>query len=326
MAAGIELVTGYTGVVHITSDDDGGGYASIVGPGNYVSADVGRAMAAELPDANTLRVYDGEAWMGGRHVRIPRGSYVDVPIESGTQGQQRHDVVAIRYTKDPATGKESCDLVCVKGTPGSSSAPATLSGSPLTGSATCDMPLYRVDLNGISPAAPVRLFTSMASAATRKVAASDITSGVLPVVRGGTGQTRLTGNPGLIHSQFDTNLPDAGFIPVFTDGWGDGGYMNPTQLRTKMGTPHIRLWTTTASVKSSSGQAFTQAQLAIPTYQCRPINKDKDFLLLTNGDTTAHNVGIRRAQIQSNGTIWVEFTEAPSAGTFRFTCCLIQGV
>lgn len=223
MAAGIELVTGYTGGVHITSEDDGGGYASIVGPGNYVSADVGRAMAAELPDANTARVFDGEAWFGGRHVRIPTGSYVDVPIESGTQGQQRHDVVAIRYTKDPATGQESCDLVCIKGTPGSSSAPATLSGSPLTGAASCDMPLYRIDLTGISPAAPVRLFTTMASAATRKIAASDISSGTLPVARGGTGaasadqacQNLIRGRP--IWPQY---------LELGTGASGHGGYVD----------------------------------------------------------------------------------------------------
>ena len=30
----VELVTGYTGEAHIESADDGGGYASIVGPGN----------------------------------------------------------------------------------------------------------------------------------------------------------------------------------------------------------------------------------------------------------------------------------------------------
>ncbi|TGY57923.1 hypothetical protein E5335_09835 [Coriobacteriaceae bacterium] len=189
----VELVTGYTGEAHIESADDGGGYASIVGPGNYVSSDVGQALRAEMPDANTCRVHDGEAWFGGRHVRIPTGSHVDVPVESGTQGQQRHDVVCVRYARDAATGVESCSLVCVKGVPGSPSAPATLPGSPLTGATSCDMPLYRIDLNGISPAAPVRLFTPMASAANRKVSASEIASGTLPVARGGTGAANADG-------------------------------------------------------------------------------------------------------------------------------------
>lgn len=223
MAAGIELVTGYTGGVHITSEDDGGGYASIVGPGCYVSGDVGRHMDAEMPDANTLRVFDGEAWFGGRHVRIPTGSYVDVPVESGTQGQRRCDVVAIRYTKDAGTGKESCALMCVKGTPGSTAAPATLPGTPLTGATTCDMPLYRIDLNGISPAAPVRLFSYMASAATRKIAASDISSGTLPVARGGTGaasadqacQNLIKGRP--IWPQY---------LELGTGASGHGGYVD----------------------------------------------------------------------------------------------------
>lgn len=57
----------------------------------------------------------------------------------------------------------------------------------------------------------------------------------LTVASGGTGQTRITGNPGLIHSMFDGSLPNADYIPVFTTGWADGGYMTPTNLRNKMG-------------------------------------------------------------------------------------------
>lgn len=188
MSDGVDLVTGYRAEAHITSEDDGGGYASIVGTGNYVSADVGSAMAAEVPSANICRISDGEAWFGGRHVRIEPGSHVDVPIESGTQGQQRRDLIVLRYTKDSTSGKEDCNLVCIKGTPGSTADPATLPGSPLTGATQCDMPLYRIPLSGISVGNPVKLFGTTPSLATITIPPSRI-SGTLPISKGGTGAT-----------------------------------------------------------------------------------------------------------------------------------------
>ena len=188
MSDGVDLVTGYRAEAHITSEDDGGGYASIVGIGNYVSADVGSAMAAEVPSANICRISDGEAWFGGRHVRIEPGAHVDVPIESGTQGQERRDIVAIRYTKDSTTGKEDCNLVCIKGTPGSTADPATLPGSPLTGATQCDFPLYRIPLSGIAVGNPVKLFGITPSLATITIPPSRI-SGTLPISKGGTGAT-----------------------------------------------------------------------------------------------------------------------------------------
>ena len=54
----------------------------------------------------------------------------------------------------------------------------------------------------------------------------------IPVANGGTGQTRLTGNPGLIHSMFDNTITSGTlYFPVFTGGWADGGYMSNDQLR-----------------------------------------------------------------------------------------------
>lgn len=206
MSDGVDLVTGYRAEAHITSEDDGGGYASIVGIGNYVSADVGSAMAAEVPSANICRISDGEAWFGGRHVRIEPGAHVDVPIESGTQGQERRDIVAIRYTKDSTTGKEDCNLICIKGTPGSTSDPATLPGSPLTGATQCDMPLYRIPLSGISVGTPQKLFATTQSLNTLTIQPSKI-AGTVPVSKGGTG---ITSNPSML-----TNLGSTSAASVF---------------------------------------------------------------------------------------------------------------
>lgn len=65
--------------------------------------------------------------------------------------------------------------------------------------------------------------------------AGDITSGTLPVDRGGTGKTALVGTSSLLRDMFDTSLTSADYIPVFTSNWEDGGYMTAQNLRNKMG-------------------------------------------------------------------------------------------
>ena len=159
----LELITGFSGTEHISSADDGAGYASIVGKGEYVSAETGEGFRAELVDSNTVRIYDGDAWFGGRHIRLAKGTYVDVKIDSGTQGQQRNDLIVIRYTKDASTEKEKAEFVAIKGTPttGTPADPSYKAGSPLDGDLTCDFRLYRIHLNALTVDAPVKLFTDI---------------------------------------------------------------------------------------------------------------------------------------------------------------------
>ncbi len=156
----LELITGFSGTEHISSADDGAGYASIVGKGEYVSAETGEGFRAELVDSNTVRIYDGDAWFGGRHIRLAKGTYVDVKIDSGTQGRQRNDLIVIRYTKDASTEKEKAEFVAIKGTPttGTPADPSYKAGSPLDGDLTCDFRLYRIHLNALTVDAPVKLF------------------------------------------------------------------------------------------------------------------------------------------------------------------------
>lgn len=72
------------------------------------------------------------------------------------------------------------------------------------------------------------------AASGHKHAAGDITSGTLPVARGGTGKTAIAGPGSLLRAMFDTNLTKAGYVTVF-DSADDGGYMNMAQLRSAMG-------------------------------------------------------------------------------------------
>lgn len=87
--------------------------------------------------------------------------------------------------------------------------------------------------NGSLDAAP-RDHTHDYAASGHKHAAGDITSGTLPVTRGGTGKTAISGSGSLLRAMFDTNLTKAGYVTVF-DSADDGGYMNMAQLRSAMG-------------------------------------------------------------------------------------------
>ena len=72
------------------------------------------------------------------------------------------------------------------------------------------------------------------AAASHNHSAANITSGTLPVARGGTGTTALTGTSGLMHNMFDTQGVTS-YIAAFTTGWADGGYCTPQQLRSAQG-------------------------------------------------------------------------------------------
>lgn len=72
------------------------------------------------------------------------------------------------------------------------------------------------------------------AATGHKHSAGDITSGMLPASRGGTGKPAIAGANSLLRAMFDTNLTKAGYVTVF-DSADDGGYMNMAQLRSAMG-------------------------------------------------------------------------------------------
>ena len=106
---------------------------------------------------------------------------------------------------------------------------ATKEGFECAMSATFTPPIPNESLD----AAP-RDHTHDYAASGHKHSAGDITSGTLPVARGGTGKTAIAGPGSLLRAMFDTNLTKAGYVTVF-DSADDGGYMNMAQRRSAMG-------------------------------------------------------------------------------------------
>ena len=199
--ANMHLVTGYAGKEHVTAADHGAFHTALFGSGQFV-LNTGNKLAASSPSNNTVRILDGDLLMQGRHVRLNEGTHVDLTIESGAQGYYRNDLVVARYTRNESTGVEEVNLVVIKGTAAASNPadPEYTSGDLITDHATVnDMPLYRVVLNGLAVEEPVPVFTALEvniPALFELVnahfhSADDITGGILPLSRGGTGVASL---------------------------------------------------------------------------------------------------------------------------------------
>ncbi len=156
----ISLVTGYAGTAHVTSAEDGSRNAGIFGEGTYI-LDRGQKLAATATSANTITIADGDIMMQGRHVCIAAGTSEEVSISNGISGMNRHDLIVLRYNKNTSSGVESVELAVIQGTSTSGTAgdPTYTAGNILNGATTCEVPLYRVVLNGINIEAVEQLFT-----------------------------------------------------------------------------------------------------------------------------------------------------------------------
>ena len=150
----MNIITGYRGEAHITAQEDRDINLGVIGKSTtdlYV-LDVGQQLEADIVSANEIRVKDGVLVMQGCAASIDYGSYDSLTISNGSQGMQRIDVIAAQYEKDGDTNVESVSLVVVEGTPAATnpSVPSLISGSIQGGDTLVQMPLYYVNLDGVS--------------------------------------------------------------------------------------------------------------------------------------------------------------------------------
>lgn len=144
----MELITGHAGENHISSDDDAAKYAALFGSGAYV-LDKGSKFAYVIESNNLITLADGEIIFQGRHARTKPTERENCVIENGTQSQNRHDLIGIRYSNDG--GVESARVVVIKGTPGTTgNDPTYETGDIESGTSSVFVPLYRVILNGLN--------------------------------------------------------------------------------------------------------------------------------------------------------------------------------
>lgn len=166
--ANMNLVTGYWGEEHVTSNDQGSFNAAMFGNGEFV-LERGNQFAASIQSNNKVRVLDGDMLMQGRHIRLKENTYVDLNFDNGTQGYKRLDLIVVRYSKSSTTDVEEANLVVIKGTPSETSynAPEKITGDILTeGALENDTVLYRVKFDGLNIQPLEKVFETVSSPET----------------------------------------------------------------------------------------------------------------------------------------------------------------
>ena len=155
----VNIVTGMTGVAHITSDDDRCFNASILGKGKYVF-EYGKKFSPSIINNNLVRIHDGMCINQGTQMGIEPNDYEDVIIENGVSGSKRNDLIVMRYERNADTSIEKASLVVIKGTAGETATdPSYISGNILDGGDLIDdMPLFRVKIESLTITAVEKLF------------------------------------------------------------------------------------------------------------------------------------------------------------------------
>ena len=173
----MNIITGYRGEPHITSAQDRAQNQGSYGTGSYI-LDVGQQLAAEIVSANEVRIRDGVLSHQGCVGIIEQGAYDSLEIANGSQGMQRIDLIVARYTKNSETNVESLELVVIEGTAAASNptVPSYNTGDIQAGDSPVDMPLYRVNINGVNISSTTLAATKVQTQAELQTAVSELNS------------------------------------------------------------------------------------------------------------------------------------------------------
>ncbi len=148
----LELVTGYVGKPHITSQQDAIlNAAALETAGKYI-IEVGNSFEYELESNTLIKINNGYAINQGRLMGMVNHDYEELDISTGISGAKRSDLIVIHYSKDSATGIESAELRVIEGTAGEDYVdPEYLDNNLLDEDyLEDDLVLYRVKINGLS--------------------------------------------------------------------------------------------------------------------------------------------------------------------------------
>lgn len=155
----VNIVTGYTGTPHITSDDDRERIASVFGKGKYVLP-VGEQFDFQKMSNNLILIRDGMLINQGTQMGIELLDFEEITIDNGLVGTVRNDFIVMRYEKDETSTVESANIIVIKGTSGDTAVdPTYQTGNILDGGDLIDdFPLYRVKIEGVTIKAVEPLF------------------------------------------------------------------------------------------------------------------------------------------------------------------------
>ena len=155
------LITGKGGAPHITSGDMGAMQAGIIGNGSYLlQGSDGTFPTVTMQDANHALIPVLNLVVEGRYARVTEAE--TATIESGMSGQNRNDLVCLKYTRN-GQNIETAAIAVLKGTPktGTAADPTVPSGSIHSASGTVWIPIARIPISGITPGTPVMLIKQL---------------------------------------------------------------------------------------------------------------------------------------------------------------------
>ena len=160
----MDIITGYLGEPHITAEQDRDINIGIVGDGSYVMP-TGQRLEAEVSSNNEVRIRDGVIMHQGCAASIKKNTYDPVTIINGSQGMKRIDLIVARYERNVETGVETISLVALQGTPteGSPVTPEYTEGDIQSGDTVADMPLYKVQIDGLNITGLEKVFEEIES-------------------------------------------------------------------------------------------------------------------------------------------------------------------
>lgn len=148
----MNIITGYVGEPHVTSQQERNTNIAIFGNDARIIGGVNSELEATVVSANLVEISDGMIVCEGCTAEIPRGTNDSLVIENGEQGMKRIDLIVARYTRNANTGAESMELVVIKGTSAASDPvePSYNTGLIADGDSPVDFPIYQVNIDGIS--------------------------------------------------------------------------------------------------------------------------------------------------------------------------------
>lgn len=147
----MKIVSGRTGLPHVTSQQFRQMLEGIIGQGSYIITS-GENLKPELSSNNLLKIRSGMMAHHGCISCVDIGTYDEVTLTNGSHGMKRIDLIVNRYTRNAETEVENCSWKVIQGTPVASNpaVPAYTSGNLQDGDLVDDCPAFEVHYDGIN--------------------------------------------------------------------------------------------------------------------------------------------------------------------------------
>lgn len=147
----MKIVSGRTGLPHVTSQQFRQMLEGIIGQGSYIITS-GENLKPELSSNNLLKIRSGMMAHHGCISCVDIGTYDEVTLTNGSQGMKRIDLIVNRYTRNAETEVENCSWKVIQGKPVASNpaVPAYASGNLQNGDLVDECPAFEVHYDGIN--------------------------------------------------------------------------------------------------------------------------------------------------------------------------------